>query len=39
MHPMPPTASNFTKAGQELLDQARDMDLATAVFRNWVIHP
>jgi hypothetical protein len=37
--PAPPMPSNFTKAGQELLDQARDVDLATALFRNRVIHP
>ncbi len=37
--PRPETASNFTKAGQELLEQARDVDLATAVFRNRVINP
>lgn len=34
-----PTASNFTQDGQELLDLARDVDLATAVFRNRVINP
>jgi len=37
--PRPETSSNFTKTGQELLDQARDVDLATAVFRNRVINP
>jgi putative transposase len=37
--PRPETSSNFTKAGQELLDQARDVDLATALFRNRVINP
>jgi putative transposase len=37
--PRPETFSNFTKAGQEMLDQARDVDLATAVFRNRVINP
>jgi len=31
--------SNFTLEGQELLAAARDVDLATAVFRNRVIHP
>ena len=35
----PETFSNFTSAGQVLLDQARDVDLATAVFRNRVINP
>ena len=35
----PETFSNFTSAGQTLLDQARDVDLATAVFRNRVINP
>ena len=38
LHPAP-VPSNFTREGQELLDQARDIDLATAVFRNRVIHP
>ena len=37
--PRPETSSNFTHEGQELLDQARDVDLATAVFRNRVINP
>ena len=37
--PAPPMPSSFTKAGQDLLDQARDVDLATALFRNRVIHP
>jgi len=37
--PRPETSSNFTKAGQELLDEARDVDLATALFRNRVINP
>ena len=36
---LPETFSNFTREGQELLDQARDVDLATAVFRNRVINP
>ncbi len=38
LHP-PPAPSNFTREGQALLDAARDVDLATAVFRNRVIHP
>jgi putative transposase len=38
LHPAP-VPSNFTREGQELLDQARDIDMATAVFRNRVIHP
>ena len=37
--PPPPTPSNFTSVGQTLLDAARDVDLATAVFRNRVIDP
>ncbi len=37
--PPPPAPSNFTREGQELLDAARDIDMATAVFRNRVIHP
>jgi len=37
--PPPPTPSNFTSVGQALLDAARDVDLATAVFRNRVIDP
>ena len=36
---LPETCANFTSAGQDLLDQARDVDLATAVFRNRVINP
>jgi transposase InsO family protein len=35
----PDAPSNFTREGQALLDQARDVDLATAVFRNRVINP
>jgi putative transposase len=31
--------SRFTPEGQALLEQAKDADLATAVFRNRVIHP
>ena len=38
LHPSP-TPSNFTSVGQALLDAARDVDLATAVFRNRVINP
>jgi putative transposase len=34
----PETHSNFTREGQELLDQARDVDMATAVFRNRIIN-
>jgi putative transposase len=37
--PPPPAPSNFTRVGQALLDAARDVDLATAVFRNRVINP
>jgi len=33
------TASHLTPEGRTLLEQARDADLATAVFRNRVIHP
>ena len=33
------THSSFTPEGVALLDQARDVDLATAVFRNRIIHP
>jgi putative transposase len=32
-------ASHITPEGQRLLEQANDIDLATAVFRNRVIHP
>ncbi len=32
-------ASRITPEGQALLEQAHDVDLATAVFRNRVIHP
>jgi len=32
-------ASHLTPEGRKLLEQARDADLATAVFRNRVIHP
>jgi len=38
LHP-PSRFSNFTSAGQALLDEARDVDLAMAVFRNRVINP
>jgi putative transposase len=38
LHP-PLVSSNFTSVGQALLDAARDVDLATAVFRNRVINP
>ncbi len=31
--------SSITQEGQELLERASDVDLATAVFRNRVIHP
>ena len=37
--PPPSVPSNFTSAGQALLASARDVDLATAVFRHRVIHP
>src|SRR5258708_3187973 len=37
--PRPDVPSNFTREGQEWLDQARDVDLATAVFRNRIIYP
>jgi hypothetical protein len=33
------TSSRFTPEGQALLEQAKDADLAAAVFRNRVIHP
>src|SRR6266487_1143019 len=33
------THANFTREGQVLLDQARDVDMATAVFRNRIINP
>lgn len=33
------TPSSITPAGRTLLEQARDIDLATAVFRDRVIHP
>src|SRR5260370_8946128 len=33
------TQSSITEAGEALLDQAREVDLATATFRNRVIHP
>ncbi len=33
------THTNFTREGQALLDQARDVDMATAVFRNRIINP
>src|SRR6266487_1999780 len=32
-------SSHFTPEGQALLERAKDADLATAVFRNRVIHP
>jgi putative transposase len=35
----PDLPSNFTREGQALLDAARDVDSAIAVFRNRVIHP
>jgi putative transposase len=38
LHPSA-TPSHFTVEGQTLLDSARDVDLATAVFRDRVIHP
>jgi len=37
--PPAPAPSNFTDSGAALLDQARDVDLATAVFRHRVINP
>lgn len=37
--PRPEVPSNFTRDGQELLDSVRDVDLATAVFRNRIINP
>ena len=37
--PPAPAPSNFTPEGTALLDQAREADLATAVFRNRVINP
>jgi putative transposase len=37
--PPSPAPSNFTPEGVALLDQAREVDLATAVFRNRVINP
>jgi putative transposase len=37
--PPPPAPSNFTPEGTALLDQAREADLATAIFRNRVINP
>jgi len=33
------SVSSLTPEGQALLEQARDLDLVTAVFRNRVIHP
>ena len=39
IQPRPDVPSNFTREGQALLDSARDVDLATAVFRNRIIHP
>jgi putative transposase len=37
--PLPVTPDNFTAEGRALLEQASDTDLATALFRNRVIHP
>jgi putative transposase len=37
--PPSPAPSNFTPEGTALLDQAREADLATALFRNRVINP
>jgi putative transposase len=39
VQPRPDVPSNFTREGQALLDSARDVDLATAVFRNRIINP
>jgi putative transposase len=33
------TVSNLTSEGRELLEHASDVDIATAIFRNRVIHP
>jgi putative transposase len=37
--PAAATPANFTPAGAALLDQAREVDLAAAVFRNRIINP
>ncbi len=37
--PLPVTPENFTAEGRALLEQASEADLATALFRNRVIHP
>src|SRR6266516_960824 len=37
--PLPVTPANFTAEGRALLEQASDVDLATALFRNRVIRP
>jgi len=37
--PLPVAPDNFTAEGRALLEQASDTDLATALFRNRVIHP
>ncbi|HVB72748.1 MAG TPA: Mu transposase C-terminal domain-containing protein [Ktedonobacteraceae bacterium] len=37
--PFPVTPENFTAEGRALLEQASEADLATALFRNRVIHP
>jgi len=37
--PLPVTPANFTAEGRTLLEQASDVDLATALFRNRVIRP
>src|SRR5260370_15136469 len=37
--PLPVPSDNFTAEGRALLEQASDTDLATALFRNRVIHP
>jgi putative transposase len=36
---LPVTPANFTAEGRALLERASDVDLATALFRNRVIHP
>lgn len=37
--PLPVTPESFTAEGRALLEQASETDLATALFRNRVIHP
>jgi hypothetical protein len=37
--PLPVTPANFTAEGRALLERASDVDFATALFRNRVIHP